>query len=212
MFCPNCGKPIEKENAKYCSHCGATLPTFPSSSIEKKNNPNIEIHLEELKPILYVLLQPMKEFEFTTFASVVVMIISTLVTYWSFQYLDINNHPLILLLTGFLSVLASYAINAFFLQFFGKKKYELNHLFSTLTYLHIVGCFVLLLVCLCGLVHLKLMMLILGLVGYFIYIFQLLPLLNASFHGYLGAILLVLGFFIVWMVIFTGDPSSIPTF
>ena len=208
MFCPNCGKPIEKENSKYCSYCGKPLRLFAD---EKKDTSTIEIHFEELKPIFSVLLHPMEKLAFNQFVSVFILFLSGLLMWWCFQYINFTDHQLFLLFVSFLVVFASYAINTLFLQFFGKTKYNSTELVSTLTYLHVIPCFALLLIDLCGLMPLGFLMMIIGMIGYFVYLFQLLSLLKDSFRSYLGALLLVAGILALMVIIYISNPSLIPT-
>ena len=192
MFCPNCGKPIEKENSKYCSYCGKPLRLFDD---EKKDTSTIEIHFEELKPIFSVLLHPMERLAFNQFVSVFILFLSGLLMWWCFQYINFTDHQFFLLFVSFLVVFASYAINTLFLQFFGKTKYNSTEL----------------LIDLCGLMPLGFLVMIIGMIGYFVYLFQLLSLLKDSFRSYLGALLLVAGILALMVIIYISNPSLIPT-
>ena len=153
----------------------------------------------------------MERLAFNQFVSVFILFLSGLLMWWCFQYINFTDHQLFLLFVSFLVVFASYAINTLFLQFFGKTKYNSTELVSTLTYLHVIPCFTLLLIDLCGLMPLGFLMMIIGMIGYFVYLFQLLSLLKDSFRSYLGALLLVAGILALMVIIYISNPSLIPT-
>lgn len=195
MNCPHCQKPIEREQANYCPHCGKSLTS---------QEDYIEIHLDELQLVFHQLKFPM---ELVTFKKRT----SLLILFHYYFYLCVFFFTLLKdipdafpIFGGLLFGSASLSFSFFLLKRYSKD----NQIFTNLSRLYLFPTTVMLIATL--LLYFELLsfdsilfiLLILGILCFVVYIFQLNQLVKPMFFGYNGALVLVLGLFFHLFVLY----------